>query len=110
MQIVTALHQDLPPLAWHRPSSCSRSMYHHNAAYSSCSDPEEWSITNVKYWIEWAVKRFGLVDVDVSNFDLTGKQLCELQHEDFVKYIPIDQGDVFWTHLELLRKCKFVGG
>ena len=29
--------------------------------------------------------------------------------QDFVRLIPNDKGDIFWTHLELLRKCKFVG-
>jgi hypothetical protein len=34
--------------------------------------------------------------------------LCEMTHPEFVKLIPFDRGDIFWTHLELLRKCKFV--
>ncbi len=112
------------------------------------SDPQLWNESHVKHWIRWAVKEFSLVGVDVANFNLTGKQLCDLQHkvsrihlpvvmfsshgsagdnltelqrvvyvretgfvhfQDFVRLIPNDKGDIFWTHLELLRKCKFVG-
>lgn len=29
--------------------------------------------------------------------------------EEFQAKVPLDPGEVFWTHLELLRKCKFVG-
>ncbi|KAH3701574.1 GA-binding protein alpha chain-like [Dreissena polymorpha] len=71
-------------------------------------DPMLWSAVHVKHWIMWAINEFKLEDVDVNNFNMTGFQLCELTHSDFVKYIPHDPGDIFWTHLELLRKCKFV--
>ena len=72
-------------------------------------DPQSWNIAHVRHWIQWAVKEFGLEDVNIDDFKLTGKQLCQLKHDEFVQYIPKDQGDIFWTHLELLRKCKFVG-
>lgn len=71
-------------------------------------DPLQWSDIHVRHWIEWAIKEFQLVGVNPENFRITGKQLCELTHPDFVKLIPQDRGDIFWTHLELLRKCKFV--
>jgi GA-binding protein transcription factor, alpha len=69
----------------------------------------EWNNLHVRYWIQWAIKKFSLVGVDLESFNLTGPELVELQHGDFIKYIPNDRGDIFWTHLELLRKCKFVG-
>jgi GA-binding protein transcription factor alpha len=69
----------------------------------------QWNEAHVLHWIRWAVKEFNLTDVDTDNFIMTGRQLCSLRHEDFVHYIPNDKGDIFWTHLELLRKCKFVG-
>ena len=31
-----------------------------------------------------------------------------MSHEDFKLKVPIDPLDHVWTHLELLRKCKFV--
>ncbi|XP_062572893.1 GA-binding protein alpha chain-like [Saccostrea cucullata] len=71
-------------------------------------DPVQWSEIHVKHWIDWAIKEFKLVGVNPDSFRITGKQLCELTHPEFVKLIPSDKGDIFWTHLELLRKCKFV--
>ena len=32
-----------------------------------------------------------------------------MTHSEFREKIPVDPNDLFWTHLELLRKCKFVG-
>ena len=63
----------------------------------------------MKHWLQWAVKEFSLEGVDVDGFGMNGRQLVDLKHEDFVRFIPFDKGDVLWTHLELLRKCKFVG-
>ncbi|XP_052804709.1 GA-binding protein alpha chain-like [Mya arenaria] len=71
-------------------------------------DPVQWTPVHVKHWIMWAVNEFKLQDVDINNFNMSGAELCELTHSDFIKYIPHDRGDIFWTHLELLRKCKFV--
>jgi GA-binding protein transcription factor, alpha len=68
-----------------------------------------WNYEHVRHWIHWAVKKFTLRGVDVANFNLTGQELIALTHEQFVNYIPCDYHDVFWTHLELLRKCKFIG-
>ena len=72
-------------------------------------DPMLWTETHVRHWIQWAVKEFALDGVDIDNFSLNGRQLCDLKHEAFRQLIPFDRGDIFWTHLELLRKCKFVG-
>lgn len=71
-------------------------------------DPVQWSEIHVKHWIQWAVREFCLDNVDINNFNMTGQDLCDMTHSDFIKYIPNDRGDIFWTHLELLRKCKFV--
>lgn len=71
-------------------------------------DPMQWSELHVRHWIDWAIKEFHLDNVNPENFRITGRQLCEMTHPEFVKLIPFDKGDVFWTHLELLRKCKFV--
>ena len=72
-------------------------------------DPEQWTVDMVKHWMRWAVGEFSLEGVNINNFNLTGPELCNLKHQEYVKYIPCDKGDTFWTHLELLRKCKFVG-
>ncbi|ESO83336.1 hypothetical protein LOTGIDRAFT_222728 [Lottia gigantea] len=72
-------------------------------------DPMQWNEVHVKHWIQWAVKEFDLQGVNTADFRMTGKQLAAMTHAEFVKYVPSDPNDVFWTHLELLRKCKFVG-
>lgn len=74
-----------------------------------CADPTEWTPVHVRHWIQWAVKEFGLQGVTISRFNMDGSQLCAMTHPQFVTHIPHDPGDIFWTHLELLRKCKFVG-
>lgn len=40
---------------------------------------------------------------------MDGKELFNLTIQDFQKIVPNDPGDIFWTHLELLRKMKVVG-
>lgn len=68
-----------------------------------------WNVDHVKIWLTWAVGQFNLEGIDVENFNMTGQDLCSLEHEHFVQLIPNDVDNIFWTHLELLRKCKFVG-
>jgi len=73
------------------------------------SDPLMWNIDHVKIWLTWAVSQFNLEGIDVDSFNMNGQELCSLEHEQFVQLIPNDIDNIFWTHLELLRKCKFVG-
>lgn len=68
-----------------------------------------WNEAHVQHWAQWAVNQFRLEGIHLPNFNITGKQLTKLSHEEFAKLVPDDPGDIFWTHLELLRKCKFVG-
>lgn len=39
---------------------------------------------------------------------ITGKELHELTIEDFHQRVPHDPDNIFWTHLELLRRLKVV--
>lgn len=73
------------------------------------SDPKEWSEAHVKHWLQWAVRQFKLMSLRLADWNLTGAQLCNLTIDEFHAKVPLDPGDVFWTHFELLRKCKFVG-
>lgn len=72
------------------------------------NDPAEWSVLHVRHWVQWAVRQFNLPNIKLSDWPMNGKQLYELSIEDFQKIVPNDPGDVFWTHLELLRKMKVV--
>ncbi|XP_054712474.1 DNA-binding protein Ets97D-like isoform X2 [Uloborus diversus] len=71
-------------------------------------DPSLWVEQHVKLWFEWATVHFNLTDVDVNDWNLTGKELMEMNHESFLQKVPFDPGDLFWTHLELLRKFKII--
>lgn len=72
------------------------------------ADPTTWRTDHVQVWFQWACRHFGLQNANASDWNLNGKQLCELSHAEFVRRVAFDPGDLFWTHLELLRKCKIV--
>lgn len=82
--------------------------YKHQTDLLIPSDPKSWDCHQTKHWLQWAVYRFGLYSVDLNSFSLNGAQLMELQYSEFAKYIPNDSDNIFWTHLELLKKYKFV--
>ncbi|XP_068621851.1 DNA-binding protein Ets97D isoform X2 [Battus philenor] len=71
-------------------------------------DPADWSIQHVKLWIQWAVRQFNLTGIKLSDWNISGTELCALLNVDFKEKVPSDPGDLFWTHFELLRKCKFI--
>ncbi|XP_072382201.1 uncharacterized protein [Diabrotica undecimpunctata] len=73
------------------------------------SDPMEWTALHVRHWVQWAVRQFNLTNIKLSDWLMDGKQLVALTIEDFQKIVPSDPGDIFWTHIELLRKMKLVG-
>ncbi|SPP81113.1 DNA-binding protein Ets97D [Drosophila guanche] len=68
----------------------------------------EWTTAQVSHWLEWAVKQFELSDISMSDWHINGKELCALTHEEFSQKLPHDPGNVFWTHLQLLKECNFV--
>jgi GA-binding protein transcription factor, alpha len=73
------------------------------------SDPEEWAVEHVQIWLQWAVRHFNLVRIQLANWSINGRELFAMKRDQFKDKVPVDQNDIFWTHLELLRKCKFVG-
>nr|CAD7427482.1 unnamed protein product [Timema monikensis] len=72
------------------------------------ADPHQWTMAHVRHWLQWAVRQFNLVGVRLTDWSMTGAELCQLSLGEFQMIVPHDPGDVFWTHLELLRKCHFV--
>lgn len=71
-------------------------------------DPVEWTSAQVKHWLQWAVRQFNLTQIKLNDWNITGEELCSMTLDEFQKKVPNDPGNVFWTHLELLRKYKFV--
>ncbi|KRT78772.1 hypothetical protein AMK59_7171 [Oryctes borbonicus] len=72
------------------------------------SDPQQWNVLHVRHWVQWAVRQFNLPNLKLSDWSMNGEQLYKLTLPEFQKIVPSDPGDVFWTHLELLRKMKLV--
>ncbi|EEB15437.1 conserved hypothetical protein [Pediculus humanus corporis] len=71
-------------------------------------DPKLWNKQHVKLWLVWAVRQFNLSGLKLSDWMINGSDLCKMSLDSFKKKVPKDPDDLFWTHLELLRKCKFV--
>ncbi|XP_049883860.1 DNA-binding protein Ets97D [Pectinophora gossypiella] len=71
-------------------------------------DPNDWSVQHVKLWIQWAVRQFNLTGIKLSDWNISGTQLTTITNVEFKEKVPSDPGDLFWTHFELLRKCKFI--
>ena len=74
------------------------------------TDLEDWSPENVLMWIKWASQHFQLVDSIFNSITgVSGKEVAQWKHED-VKFIsPNDTDNLFWTHLQILKKCKLAG-
>lgn len=73
------------------------------------ADPTLWSTDHVKQWLEWAVKEYGLIDVDVPLFqNVEGKELCKMTKEDFLRLTPSYNADILLSHLQYLRESKNV--
>merc|ERR1719378_1624150 len=72
------------------------------------TDPGNWSESNVMHWLRWALNTFRSASIDPADWQMSGSALCSITHEQFKTRVSVDPHDLFWTHLELLRKCKFV--
>merc|ERR1712223_58326 len=72
------------------------------------TDPLTWDRLHVAHWLNWVQEEFPDSQIDRNDWEIDGRELCALSHDEFKKKVPIDPGDTLWTHLELLRKCKFV--
>jgi len=72
------------------------------------TDPGNWSESNVMHWLRWALNTFKSASIDPADWLMSGDELCSISQEQFKSKVPVDPSDLFWTHLELLRKCKFV--
>ncbi|GAB0093794.1 Ets97D [Sergentomyia squamirostris] len=69
---------------------------------------KDWTTAQVRHWLQWAVRQFSLTQIKLSDWCINGKELYEMSLPDFKKKVPNDPGDLFQTHLDLLRKCNIV--
>ncbi|RXN32305.1 Friend leukemia integration 1 transcription factor isoform X1 [Labeo rohita] len=71
------------------------------------ADPEVWTQDHVRQWVEWAIKEYGLSDVDVSVFHaLDGKALCKMTKEDMMRLTSAYNTDILLSHLNYLRESS----
>uniref|UniRef100_A0A3B3TY86 Fli-1 proto-oncogene, ETS transcription factor n=1 Tax=Poecilia latipinna TaxID=48699 RepID=A0A3B3TY86_9TELE len=74
------------------------------------ADPSLWSQDHVRQWLEWAIKEYGLLEIDTSMFQNTdGKELCKMSKDDFLRLTTLYNAEVLLSHLNYLResKCAF---
>ncbi|XP_062394641.1 fli-1 proto-oncogene, ETS transcription factor-related sequence isoform X3 [Sardina pilchardus] len=71
------------------------------------ADPEVWTQEHVRQWLDWAIKEYGLLEVDISLFQtLDGKALCKLSKEDMMRLTSEYNTDILLSHLNYLRQSS----
>ncbi|XP_072342915.1 Friend leukemia integration 1 transcription factor isoform X4 [Scyliorhinus torazame] len=71
------------------------------------ADPTLWSQEHVRQWLEWAIKEYGLLEIDTSLFHNTdGKELCKMNKEDFLRLTSLYNAEVLLSHLNYLRESS----
>lgn len=51
------------------------------------------------------MKEFNIDEMEIGSIHIPGRELCAFSQEEFLQKVP--NGEILWSHLELLRKCKF---
>lgn len=61
----------------------------------------------MRQWLEWAIKEYGLLEIDTSMFQNTdGKELCKMGKDDFLRLTTLYNAEVLLSHLNYLRESK----
>lgn len=77
--------------------------------FRSLVDPTLWSTDHVRQWLEWAVKEYGLPDVDILLFqNIDGKELCKMTKDDFQRLTPSYNAEILLSHLHYLRESELL--
>ncbi|CAB1348029.1 unnamed protein product [Coregonus sp. 'balchen'] len=59
------------------------------------ADPSLWSHDHVRQWLEWAIKEYGLLEMDTAMFQNTeGKELCKMSKDDFLRLTTMYNAEV----------------
>uniref|UniRef100_A0A8C6XBR3 Fli-1 proto-onco, ETS transcription factor n=1 Tax=Naja naja TaxID=35670 RepID=A0A8C6XBR3_NAJNA len=71
------------------------------------ADPTLWSQDHVRQWLDWAIKEYGLMEIDTNLFqNMDGKELCKMSKEDFLRVTSLYNTEVLLSHLSYLRESK----
>ncbi|XP_040183043.1 Friend leukemia integration 1 transcription factor-like isoform X2 [Rana temporaria] len=69
------------------------------------ADPMVWTQEHVAQWLDWAVKEYGLCDVNTSLMQgADGKELCRMTREDFLRMASAYSSEMLMSHLAYLRQ------
>uniref|UniRef100_A0A3Q0SWK9 Fli-1 proto-oncogene, ETS transcription factor n=1 Tax=Amphilophus citrinellus TaxID=61819 RepID=A0A3Q0SWK9_AMPCI len=72
------------------------------------ADPSLWSQDHVRQWLEWAIKEYGLLEIDTAMFQNTdGKELCKMSKDDFLRLTTMYNAEVLLSHLNYLREKSY---
>lgn len=62
----------------------------------------------MRQWLEWAIKEYGLLEIDTAMFQNTdGKELCKMSKDDFFRLTTMYNAEVLLSHLNYLRESKY---
>ncbi|XP_072166263.1 GA-binding protein alpha chain-like [Diadema setosum] len=68
-------------------------------------DPEMWTEEDTRHWLVWASGQFATEALhQVKNIRMSGAEMCQLTKEEFLARLPKESAELFWTHLELLKR------
>ncbi|CAM4612073.1 Friend leukemia integration 1 transcription factor isoform X2 [Lepidochelys kempii] len=71
------------------------------------ADPTLWTQEHVRQWLEWAIKEYGLMEIDTSLFqNMDGKELCKMNKEGFLRATSLYNTEVLLSHLSYLRESS----
>nr|XP_060643048.1 Friend leukemia integration 1 transcription factor isoform X1 [Anolis sagrei ordinatus] len=71
------------------------------------ADPTLWTQDHVRQWLEWAIKEYGLMEIDTSLFqNMDGKELCKMNKDDFLRTTSLYNTEVLVSHLNYLRESS----
>ncbi|KAJ8332070.1 hypothetical protein SKAU_G00429560 [Synaphobranchus kaupii] len=91
-----------------QPTDCRSPQQQHRGeeGHSACR-PRGVDAGHVRQWVEWAIKEYCLVDVDVSIFQsVDGKALCKMTKEDVMRLTSAYNTDILLSHLNYLRQSS----
>lgn len=63
----------------------------------------------MRQWLEWAIKEYGLLEIDTAMFQNTdGKELCKMGKDDFLRLTTMYNAEVLLSHLNYLRESEYI--
>lgn len=75
---------------------------------SPLADPTLWTQEHVRQWLEWAIKEYGLMEIDTTIFqNMDGKELCKMNKDDFLRTTSPYNTEVLLSHLSYLRESEY---